>query len=126
MFVYLDNVTMAITILAAFVILLYVCIPMNNRPCLEKVFFLCVFISTLGASLDRISRIWEAYDTGGEVKSVAMLLVTFARAGVVIFGMMCIMRFLQQKKETTQAVVRLHDRLEAEHSAEHAQLAKAQ
>lgn len=95
-----------LTVAASFVIFAVVCVPMNNRPLSEKLFVLCIAISTLGASLDRISKLWSAYDLDGSVTYLANVVIMLSRIGLAVSGIFVTVRYLQKKREAVEAIQR--------------------
>lgn len=97
----IEYATAFLTFALAFVIFTVVCLPMNERSNLEKMFLLCIGISVMAAGLDRVSHICSAYDLDGSVSLLAEVLISFSRLGAVICGSAWCLEFIMIRKNTT-------------------------
>lgn len=97
----IEYATAFLTFALAFVIFTVVCLPMNDRTNMEKMFLLCIGISIMAAGLDRVSHICSAYDLDGTVSTLAEIMISFSRLGATICGSAWCLEYIMSRKNTT-------------------------
>lgn len=103
----IEYATVFLTFVLALTIFTVVCLPMNERSFMEKMFMLCIGISIMAAGLDRVSHICSAYDTDGSVSALAEVLISLSRIGATLFGIAWCIEYVMVRKNTPPPVEHL-------------------
>jgi hypothetical protein len=82
--------TIIITVVLAIIAFSIVCGPMSGCHPLVRWFVLAMAISLIGASIDRIGKVFAAYDTDGSIIFFASYAVWTCRIVAVTIGSMAL------------------------------------